>query len=254
MAHQIYSFSMFYLVFCCLLLTPNKASAAGSYLDQAKTAYENFEFEQALSFLSKASADEHSTDRNYMASVHMYFGLVRFTLGQREQAEKEFTEALRLDYSIYPPDDTSPKILSVFRQIKSTISPPVHKNEHPPHGVEVGTGVPPAVDKSGGRVWTWVLTGVGGAALATAGVFAGLASKSKGEFDDAQWASDASGKRDEVEQRALTANVLFGVGGAAMVGALILFFVEDGQVENQQDQSALELDLGLSGFSATVRF
>ena len=122
MAHQICSFSMFPLVLCCLLVLPSKSSAAGSYLDQAKTAYENFEFQQALELLSKASRAKNSSDKTYMASVHLYTGLVRFTLGQREQAEKEFAEALRLDYSSYPPDDTSPKILSVFRKIKSSIS------------------------------------------------------------------------------------------------------------------------------------
>ncbi len=256
-------FAFFCLTVASFAYFSSGTSKAGdSYLKQAISAYENFEYHQALTLLLKASNYSGPAKKKYMAKVHLYTGLVRFTLGQREQAAGEFKKALELDYSVYPPDDTSPKIVSVFIKVKNTLSPPeeidksndssIKDNKHT--DIDLGTTRPKPVKKSGGRLWTWVLTGIGSAVLVGGGVFAGLAAKSKGEFDDAQWASDAVEKRDEVEQRSLTANVLFGVGGAAMVGALILFFVEDGEGESYQEQSAVRLDVGFSGISARIRF
>ncbi len=261
MKNELFHGIFLVVVLCCLVFSKG-ANAEESYLEKAKSAYENFDFEQALDLLSKASTDRLSSDKTYLASVHLYMGLVRFTLGQRKQAEREFAQALRLDFNVYPPDDTSPKILSAFKKVKSGISPPARKEETHMESrikstsrktdIDIGRSQP--MEKSSGRIWTWIMTGVGSAALVSAGVFAGLAAKSKGEFDEAKWASDAVEKRDEVEQRSLTANVLFGVGGAVMVGAVILFFVEDGSNEDVPDKSTFRFQVGLSGVCATVRF
>ena len=98
------------------------------------------------------------------------------------------------------------------------------------------------------------MAGIGAAALAGGGVFGGLAVKARDEFDDAQWASDALEKKDIVEQRSLVANILFGVGGAAMISALVLFFTEGGTDGSDSTQKSVQLDVGLSGITATVRF
>jgi tetratricopeptide (TPR) repeat protein len=240
-----------------LCLAPSPSSrAADPQLAEAISAYENFEYEQALKLLTqvgqKAGLDE--ADR---ARVHLFTGLTLFTLGERERAEQAFAQALRLDYQIAPPADTSPKIIAAFQAVKKTIPAPAPKPDP-----RVGTGdrdpdPPPTVvapAPSKGRVWTWVVAGVGAAALAGGGLSAGLAAQAKGDFDDQEWAARAADLKETVETRALAANVLFGVGGAALLTAVVLFFVEDTGPTAPETSAAWRIDPGPLGVSATIKF
>ena len=91
-----------------MLLTSGDARAKNPYLKQAIQSYENFEYEDALRILQQAIEVPDSTKKE-LAKVYLYMGLVRFTLGDPAQAEKDFKKAVGLNYKIKPPADTSPK-------------------------------------------------------------------------------------------------------------------------------------------------
>ncbi len=227
-------------------------------MDKAVSAYEDFEYENALRLLRKAAGHPGSSEEE-QARILLYQGLVHFTLGDQKLAEREFGQALKKDFSVYPPQDTSPKIISVFEAIKKTIPPPMPPEPppdraEPPPPVTFPAPTPPPPGKKG-RVWTWVAAGIGGAALIGGGVFGGLAAQAKGEFDDEEWAGPAADLGDTVDSRAMTANILFGVGGAALVAAVVLFFVEDsGSAPAAEPRSSLKVEPGLLGVRATIRF
>jgi len=105
-----------------VLMASGVARAENPYLKQAIQSYENFEYEEALRILQQAVAVPDST-KEELAKVHLYMGLVRFTLGDPAQAEKDFKKAIGLNYKIKPPADTSPKIVSEFQRVKKTIPP-----------------------------------------------------------------------------------------------------------------------------------
>ncbi len=238
-----------------LLGAPGEAQAKNPYIKQAIQSYENFEYEEALRILSQAVKVPDST-KEELANVHLYMGLVRFTLGDPVQAEKDFKRAVELSYKIKPPPDTSPKIVSEFQRVKKTIPPPEVQDPGggviPPGGGGIVIVKPMPVPPRK-RVWTWVVLGVGAGALVGGGVFGYLASSAKADFDQQDWADKANDLKNTAESRALLANILFGVGGAGMAAALILFFTE-GADQPAARTSGVSITPTLLGFEATYRF
>jgi len=87
------------------------------------------------------------------------------------------------------------------------------------------------------RVWTWVALGVGGAALAAGGAIGGVvmskASKLEENCPDKQCPQSQWSELDKAENLAMTSNILLGVGAAAVVAGVVLFFVEPGASEEE---------------------
>ena len=239
-----------------LLGAPGAARAKNPYINQAIQSYENFEYEDSLRILNQASGVPDST-KEELAKVHLYMGLVRFTLGDPVQADKDFKKAVELDYNIKPPPDTSPKIVSEFQRVKKTVPPPEVKDPgggiKPPggNGIVITKPMPVPPRK---RVWTWVVLGVGAGALVGGGVFGYLASSAKADFDKEIWGDDANELKNTAESRSLIANILFGVGGAGMAAALILFFTEGSDQPAAPRTAGFSITPTLLGFEATVRF
>ncbi|HOX44118.1 MAG TPA: tetratricopeptide repeat protein [Myxococcota bacterium] len=217
------------------LWTPATARAGSpAELGQGIEAYENFEYAEALELLQAASR-QPDLSRPDQVRILLYLGLVQFTMGERGLAEQAFEAALRMDRKLQLPADTSPKIAEAFEAVRARL--PLEPKAKPEVGPKPGPTGPDDKPRPGpvaaapapepaGRVWTWVLAGLGGAALAAGGTCGYLASASQQEFKDATWAADAMEAKAEAEDRALAANVLYGLGGAALVTALVLFFVE----------------------------
>ena len=252
------------LVWGAVALAPTRAAAGDQTLSEAISAYENFEYEESLRLLARAEKKPSLTDAE-RARVHLYRGLIRFTLGDSGHADEEFKKALTLNRRITPPADTSPKILAVFDKVKKSLPPAKEdKAVKPPPGGEtrVVTRPPPApapAPARKGRLWTWVAAGVGAAAMIGGGVAGGLALKAEKDFDAEPDAGPARSLKDKAETDALAANVLFGVGGAVLVTAVVLFFVEgsDDGPDTATDTSvsvAPGFTPGGAGVQASFRF
>ncbi|MBN2494552.1 MAG: hypothetical protein JXR96_08185 [Deltaproteobacteria bacterium] len=241
-------------------LLPSAAQATDPQLARGIAEYEDFEYEAALASLQKAAAAEGLDDAE-RAKVHLYLGLVRYSLGDQEAARQDFERAIRLDYAIFPPPDTSPKIVKDFNAVKAGIPPPgpIAKPEPKPKpkpepGLKPEPGTLRA-EAPRGRLWTWIAAGVGAAAMIGAGTCGFLASEAKKDFDAAEWADDANALKSKVETRALAANVLYGVGGAALAAAVVLFFVEGGSSAPADDAGGdLQIVPAPGGLGAVYRF
>jgi hypothetical protein len=121
---------------------------------------------------------------------------------------------------------------------------------------ETGGGTEPVDQEPGGRLWTWVALG-GAVAAGAAGVTFGLIGDAKySELEDE--CGELGCLRDEadtspVETNYTLANVFYGVSGACLVGAVVLFFVE-GNEEEAPGQEAGGLSVGLGTVSLKARF
>jgi hypothetical protein len=97
---------------------------------------------------------------------------------------------------------------------------------------QTGTDDPGEQEDSedGGRVWTWVALGVGGAAGIAGAVIGGAALSKKSTLEDRCEGNHcppaSAGEADTIKSMNLTADVLFGVAAAGIVTGVILFFVE----------------------------
>ncbi|HUT77837.1 MAG TPA: tetratricopeptide repeat protein [Polyangia bacterium] len=100
---------------------------------------------------------------------------------------------------------------------------PVGEEPGPAEGEEPGT-------ESGGRVWTWVALGVGVAAVAGGGITGGLAMGREKDLladcSDNHCPFSLKGEADTIKNMNLTADILYGVGAAAIIAGIVLFFVE----------------------------
>jgi hypothetical protein len=85
-------------------------------------------------------------------------------------------------------------------------------------------------ERKGGRVWSWVLLGTGAAVLAGGGIVGGLSMKKEKDLEadcvDKQCPEEREGDADTIRSMNLTADILYGVGGAVFVTGIVLFFVE----------------------------
>lgn len=104
---------------------------------------------------------------------------------------------------------------------------------------------PPTPEERAARVMTltgWSLVGVGAATLVGAGIAAGLAYSSYTEFQDASVEDDRAGMRDATEQRALAADIMFGVGGAVAAAGAVLLIVQAVQAAGRAEAAGGEAE------------
>lgn len=105
---------------------------------------------------------------------------------------------------------------------------------------------PPAPPR--GRVWTWVC---GGAALALLGTGVGLAAWAQADHEAWQEPGVSRERWEELgksgQNKQIASNVLFGVGGALALTAVVLFFVENRDGEPDGRALSLTVAPGPSG-------
>lgn len=220
-----------------VLLIPPSAQAADPDLGEAIRACERFDYDEALRLL-EALSNEPTASAERRAKIHLRLGIVRFTLGDRKAADLDFLTALGLDPEIALPEDTSPKIVARFVELRAAVAKTAPT---PSPEIEAAPGAPPGYDDNTpvplteaaephpaepGRLWTWIAIGAGGAALATGVVLGILADNAGREFDDARWVDDAMGVIERASTYASVANVCFITAGLVLAGALVLFFFE----------------------------
>jgi TolB-like protein len=106
-----------------------------------------------------------------------------------------------------------------------------------------------------GRYWhAWTAAGAGVAALGAAAVFGVFSRKANRAALEADTQPEAWSLQDEARKNALGANVMFGVGGAALAASAILFFVEARQERREQrERLHLGINIARSGGQLTVQ-
>lgn len=194
------------------------------FLAEAKALYEEFEFERCLKRLEQAAQWKSTPEE--LVEIELYGGLCAYSQGLERDAQDHFRVALRLDPEVQLPPYTSPKIVELFRKVAAELPPPsppaLTEEPHPAAQGLTDEGPAPAPR-------SWLLPGVlGGASLAAAGagaVFGLQARALEAQARTARFSSDSALLGDRSRASAQTANLLFGVAGAAAVGAVVSYFL-----------------------------
>lgn len=93
-------------------------------------------------------------------------------------------------------------------------------------GAPLGEAPKPVAPRANRRLWTWVAAGAAVVAL-SAGVYQGLEARdAESKLRDGTVHPDADGLADDAKTKSRTANVLYGVAGAAAAAGVTLFFFE----------------------------
>ena len=92
----------------------------------------------------------------------------------------------------------------------------------PVAGKSPGPPIPPAR----ARLYTWIVTGVAVGAAGAGAWYGSEAKKTQDRLRDGTVHPDAASLAHSAQRKATTANVLYGISGAAVVGGVALFFVE----------------------------
>jgi len=104
-------------------------------------------------------------------------------------------------------------------------------------------------------VHAWSVAGAGVAALGAGVAFGVISSNANSAAQDAQFQREAWLERDKAKKNALTANILYGVGGAAVLTSVVLFYLEHRnetrERRNDRDLS-LQLQVAQQGGGVTV--
>ena len=99
---------------CGALLVGAGAGAANVHLEQARAAYEQLDYDKVTPLLEQALAGP-TTDEDEVAIFEL-LGLIHVTYGRDAEAQQAFVELLKRRPGYALPADSSPKIVSVFRQ------------------------------------------------------------------------------------------------------------------------------------------
>lgn len=97
--------------------------------------------------------------------------------------------------------------------------------------------------------WTYVALGTGVALLATGGVFGVLASAEQSNFDVAETPEERRAARDSGKTFALTADVMYGLGAAAVIVGVVAAFAGN---ESKSDGMTLSPVVGPDGAGVTM--
>ncbi len=240
-------------------------------LDEAVGLYQAMDDARAAEAFMKVLAA--SPPGEVAAKAHLYLGLIAFNAFHPDAARAEFMKAILANPAIDLPPGVAPKTRisfaeahrAVARELEATDLPPSpHPALGPPPSVVVISNPPaptaavtaPTPTQSGGiPAGTWWLGGFGVAALG-AGTVLGVLSNNTRSLDSGQSGttfhtiSFADAQTEGYE--ALSADVLFGVGGALLVSAIIWGIVGSGSASGSGSSSAP--DAPASASPAAVAF
>ncbi|MCA9669654.1 MAG: hypothetical protein KC503_28860 [Myxococcales bacterium] len=192
-----------------------------------------------LRVLMRALRWPQNTDRD-RALIHLYRGIAYGNMLHEQGARRSFRQALRFDASVRVPGSVSPKIRAIFDAVLAALrrarvegrrraaaaaaaAAPRDRTSETDDGAD-DRGRDVSRQRSGIYWPGWITGGVAVAALATA-IGLGVASRAdQSAADDPNLPfSRAKTLVDHAESKALGANVMFGVAGAAAVMSAVLF-------------------------------
>lgn len=223
------------------------SAKANPHLERGIKLLSEFEEKKALKVLEHALTWSGNDDA-IRAKIYLYQGIAYFELLKKADATTAFRKALETDKTVVLPTALSPKIRDLFSSVRVGLGgetvdpdpPPTSqptsqpgpqdvKHEHGGHGGKGGKATDRPPPKAGfSFTWpTWVCAGIAVAAAAAA-VGLGVAGQSKGDEarDPSIPYNDAVLIHDQAKGLVTGANVMIGVGSAAVVGAVVFFVLD----------------------------
>jgi tetratricopeptide (TPR) repeat protein len=222
--------------------------ALGAALPAAAAGRTNPHLKEGIQLLSQAEDEKallqfrkalkrRKNRRSTRAKIHMYLGITYLNLLKEPKAELHFRKALRLRRALKLPPGVSPKISGMVERLRQDLkgAPPPKEPTRTrvrrraatqPQPRQITPVVQRSDGPSGGVYWpAFVALGV---AVAAGGTGLALGLVAKGKADDAHNLATPSGPAvesyDTAERMALTANILYGVAGAAAIASGVLFY------------------------------
>jgi hypothetical protein len=229
------------LALALLGLVPRASNADTSnpHLAKGIKLIQQLEYKKAERSLKKAHSWTRNT-ANDRALIHLHLGILKFNQRKEVAARSRFKQALAEDSNVKLPEMVSPKILSLFEQVRASLKPP--KATPAPTPPPPTQDLAPPVDddddeEARPRSWyanwpAWTVLGVGVAA-GVAGIALGVSSRSEKDIaEDTSIPYDVAMEHgDRSSSRALAANILFAAAGAAAITSGVLFYLGHGKQE-----------------------
>jgi hypothetical protein len=233
------------LMLLLLVAAPPPVEGTNPYLNQAKVFQQQLDWEKCLRRLEQASRWNANTSAQ-LAEIELYAGLCEAGLGHETEAYEHFELGFQLDPALELPPQLGPKISALFQKAKAkaaksrpaAVEPELKKQpELAPAAtpsLEPVAAPPPtpppavAAEAGSGAAHIAVPLAFGGISLISGGIGLVFGLQSKSTLDQARLAhfdSEDAALRRVAADRALVADVLFAVAGAALVAAVIAFFV-----------------------------
>ena len=223
--------------------------------------FQSFEDDKAAAAFRKILA--HSPPASIAAKAHLYLGLIALNSFDSTTAKAEFVKAVATEVLVDLPPGQSPKAQILFAEARrdvasapavpstfgpSTFSPSPFAG--PP--AEAGSSATVETTASHGKgttVAAWVTGVIGVAALGTGIGFGVAQNNAKNQLpvsgsDPVTDAGQATSLAQAIPRDGLIADVLFGVGGAALVASLVLFLVPSGGSVDANSTASLSVSVG----------
>jgi hypothetical protein len=222
------------------------AAGPNPYLSQAKVLHQGLDFEKCLKRLQQATRWENSNEQ--LAEIELYSGLCQFGLGHERDANEHFEMGLKIDPKLALPPLVGPKISALFQKAQAKVlprvasqtpsaPPPEPPPPPPPKKVELTPEPAPAAPVEPVElhqeapkherhvVAPLAVLGVSAAAAVVAIVFGAQAKSYESKANAGMFESDSITWGATARTDALVANVCWAVAGAALIAAIITFFV-----------------------------
>jgi hypothetical protein len=213
----------------------------GAELHAGIASFHAFDDVAAAALLRQALADRPTPEQ--AAQAHLYLGLIAFNALRSKEASLEFERALQASPYAELPDDTSPKAKLLLVQVRqamlggetaASVPPPpaAEPAASAPAPVAAARPAPPEATASaeapaGSHLTRWPAWTAAAAAVALFGTGIGFGIAQGQALSDAKLTStggaQAMSDGQAYARDGLVADVLFGVGAAAGVAAVVLF-------------------------------
>jgi tetratricopeptide (TPR) repeat protein len=211
--------------------TAGATEPKNSELSKGLNLLKNMEDADAIEAFKRALNWPGNTPK-IRGQIYLHLGIAWSNQLKREAAVESFRRALVEDPKITLPGDTSPKIRQLFHRARVEIE----RERAPASPQQTTTAASPPVEQpvqpqprpSLFRRYLWAWVGLGATVIAAgAGVTLGvLARDSEDRASDTSLTyDDAKAHHDRAQSRALGANIMFGVAGAAAVATGVLFYL-----------------------------
>jgi hypothetical protein len=228
---------------------PMVTQSAQSSLDRAVRLLQDFEDEKAAEVLRALLT--RSPPAMVAAKAHVYLGIIALDATTAEGAKAEFEKAVRTDVLVDLPLGQSPKVQILFAEARRAVAAgPVASTSMaaPPVGPLPAAQVT-ATAESPSHLPAYVVGGIGVAALAVGGIFGFLQQQAASNARSDGILAAALNDGQPYAQDGIAADVLFGVGGVALVTAIILFVTE-----GSSQTPAVAATAGPKGFALSGAF